>query len=488
MKTVLHLASSGSQFWRKSRDGWQAHDGPPTGPLWVVTDLAEESFAEIQIPRIFGRDRQGFIARQLASRFPDTPYRTMLPARPGGGFMDRMAPPRQTMLGLDAAQRVTTALDALSTPIAGVWTTSMLLASIGCKATLPPELFVVLPGPDALRIVFIKNHAPVLSRLIPGVTQAQDQAAEITRTLRHLENIRALDRRTHRRGVLVLGDPQGMEALLAQDRLDLLPPPPPWTTSPPTDWRFALFDLALTSPVGQLAPLSRRTEFVAARLRQPTYAGAALCLGLALWAAGDNLRDIGASYSSRNEIQGRIQRLATQVNEDEQKMARYGVSAELVRRAVALDQEEIISAPSLPAQMHRLGQVIGRHEAARLGQFEWRIVPPGQPSCTGGGAPTPSGAPAGSVVAEASVPKRVVEISFQSVLPEDQREKARAQSVASMSSMLTKVEGATLIRDPAKELVHAALHGGGARTQNEKTLSWCLTLPGAPGTPPAIKP
>ena len=79
MKTVLHLTPGGSQYWLKGRDGWQPHDGPPSGPVWVVTDLAEEGFAEIQIPRIFGRDRQNYVSRQVASRFPDTPYRTTLP-------------------------------------------------------------------------------------------------------------------------------------------------------------------------------------------------------------------------------------------------------------------------------------------------------------------------------------------------------------------------------------------------------------------------
>lgn len=479
MKTVLHLTPSGSQVWLKGRDGWRSHDGPPSGPVWVVTDLAEEAFAEIQIPRIFGRDRQNFITRQVAARFPDTAYRTTLPVKPGGGLMDRIAPPRQTLLGLDAAPRINLALDALSTPLAGVWSTSMLLATIACRKPLPAELFVVLPGPDALRVVVIKNRLPVLSRLIAGVTEPADQVAEITRTLRHLENTRVLDRSVHRHGVLVLGDAQGMATALAAEHLDLLTPPPPWANQPPGDWRFALFDLALKSPIGQLAPLSRRTQYVAAQLRQAAYLGAALSLGGALWAAGDNLRYIVAGQASRSQMQASAQALAVQMGEADQKMVGFGVAAETVRSAVALDREEISSAPSLSLQMQQIGSVIGQHETVRLGSFAWTVLPPGRPACSASAAGTPE-APAG---AEAVAQQRLVEISFDITLPEDLREKARAQTVTSVSTLLAKIDGASLIRDPAKGLDKAALSGGGTRFGTDKALSWCLTLPGAPKPP-----
>jgi len=489
MRTVLYLTSAGAQLWRKRRAGWQAHDGAPNGPVWVVTDLAEESFDELQIPRIFGRDRQGFIARQLANHFPDTPFRTTLPIHPGGSLMDRIAPPRQTLLGLDAAPRVNAALDGLTAPMAGVWAMSMLLAHIGCKKSLPPELFVVLPGAHALRIVFIKNWVPVLSRLIPGVTQAADQVAEISRTLRHLENTRVLERTVQRHAILVLGDVQGLATLLAADRLDLLAPPAPWNTLPPADWLFALFDLALTSPAGQLAPLSRRTRFIASRLRTPAYVGAALCLGLALLAAADNLRNIAANYSNWSHIQDQIKLLNTQVSEVDQKMAGFGEPAERVRSAVALDDEEVVSAPSLPLQMHQIAEVIGQHEAIRLQQFDWHLLSVGQAACAQG-VTSPSASPPAPVTTAAAGPKRVVEISFEVLLPSDQREKARAQTMASLSSRLSKIEGATLIRDPAKELAQAVLSGGATHEQasSAKALTWCLTLPGTPTAAQASSP
>lgn len=486
MKNVLYLATSGTQLWRKRRAGWQAYDGHPDGPVWVVTDLAEESFDEIQIPRIFGRDRQGFIARQLASHFPDTPFCAALPNYPGGSFMDRIAPPRQSLLGLDAASKVNAALDALAAPLAGVWTTSMLLTQIGSKKALPSDLFVVLPTVDALRIVFIKKRVPVLSRLIPGVTQASDQAAEITRTLRHLENTRVLDRNMKRHAVLLLGKAQGMTHLLAKDHLELIDAPAPWSTKPPTDWRFVLFDLALTLPAGQLASLSRRAGFVAARLRAPAYGVAAVSLGLALWASGANLGEIMATQSSQNEIQRHMQYLARQASAVEQEMAGFGVPADLVHRAVALDQEEIAAAPSLPAQMQQLGQIMGQQPALRLSQFEWRMVPSGEAPCNRG-APSSTGTPA-APPAEGTAPKRQVEISFDITLPQEQPAKARAQTVASLSAKLAKLEGVALILDPAKDLPQATLSGGSASPATEKPMSWCLTLPSQAVSPAATPP
>lgn len=476
MKTVLHLTPAGSQLWRKGPAGWQAHDDASSGPVWVLTDLAEEGFAELQVPRIFGRDRQAFVARQLASRFPDTPYRSVLPPVHGGSLMDRIAPPRLGLLGLDAAQRVDAALATLASPLTGVWTTSMLLADIGCRKGLPPELFVVLPAPEALRIVVIKNREPVLSRLVAGVTKPADQVAEIVRTLRHLENTRVLERGTHRHGVLMLGGADDMAARLAQDHLELLPWPPPWANSAPPDWRFALFDLAVTSPPGQLAPLSRRVEYVASQWRRAAYGAAALCAGLSIWAAFDNVRSILASESARVQAQAEVQRLTSAMNEAEQKMAGFGVGAEVVRRAVALEREELASAPPLKASLLQLARAIAPHEAVRLGQLNWRLLPAGRAACAGGASGV---AAATEPAAQTTAPARRLEVSFDLTPPQEQAATARAQMVASVSAALAKGEGVSLHRDPARELPQATLSGGASSSDRDKPLSWCLSLPAA---------
>ena len=120
MKSILHLTVDGAHFWRKASGQWLPVEAPDKGAVWVVSDLAEESLTEIQIPRLFGRDRSNYIDRQLKSRFPDTPYKSMLAAAAPASLLDRIAPRRQSLLALEAKDRVNDALDELKADVAGV--------------------------------------------------------------------------------------------------------------------------------------------------------------------------------------------------------------------------------------------------------------------------------------------------------------------------------------------------------------------------------
>lgn len=479
MQTVLYITTTGAQYWRKSGRTWQPCEGLQSGALWVVTNLAEESTFEVQVPRLFGRDRLNFIQRQLSSRFPDTPYCSVLAQPASGGLMARLAPPRQTLFGLDAAQRINAALDNVAlAPVAGVWASTLLLLQLSRHKSLPKELFVVMPGPDALRIVFVKDHLPVLSRLVPGVIEAADQAAEITRTVRYLENNRLLERSTDAHNVLLLDSQTDIDPLLAQERLTRVPAPPPWAKNPPSDWRFALFDLAVSSPTGQLAPLSRRTRFMADRLRPHIYAAAGVCVAAAVWVAADNLNDISNAYTSRTQTQQRVDLLNDQNHVVEQKISSFGVSPELVRSAVQLAQDELSTAPSLAAHMRQLADVVSAFEPVRLRQFDWRILAAGEVACSSAAAaPAPMAAQA---VPDPNSPKRRVEVSFEVLWPEGQGARARTQGIASLSAKLAALAGASLIADPAQALALSPFSGGvGASATSTQPLAWCLTLPEA---------
>jgi hypothetical protein len=300
-----------------------------------------------------------------------------------------------------------------------------------------------------------------------------------------------LERGTQRHGVLMLGGADDMAARLAQDHLELLPWPSPWAKSAPSDWRFALFDLAVTSPPGQLAPLSRRVEYVASQWRRAAYGAAALCAGLSIWAAFDNVRSILAAEDARAQAQAEVQRLTSAMNEAEQKMAGFGVGAEVVRRAVALEREELVSAPPLKASLLQLARAVAPHEAVRLGQLNWRLVPAGQGVCAGGVSGSAAAAEP-APTSEPAAPARRLEVSFDLTPSQEQAATARAQMVASVSAALAKGEGVSLHRDPARELPQAALSGGASSSDRDKTLSWCLSLPAAsvaaPGTPTLASP
>lgn len=479
MKLLLHITHVGAQLWQKDQDGWQPQTGTAQGPVWVLTDLAEENFADIQVPRLFGRDRQTFVARQLINRFPDSPYRGLLPTRSSGGLMERLAPPRQTAQGLDAAKRLDAALVELPGPLAGVWLTSLLLATIGAKKGMPSELFVALPSDDGLRLVVLKDRVPVLTRWIPGVTEARALASEIVRTVRHLENTRVLDRSAKPRSVLVLGDAEGMGELLAPDNIFLLDLPAEWAKVAPGEWHFALFDLVIASPVGQVAPLSLRIDFVASRVSRAAYVVAALSLLLAVGGGASHMQEILATQASQQQLQSRVTSQQSKIGAADEALAQFGVSADLVREAAALDLNEIRSLRPLANDLMQLAAIVSRFDALRLQQYTWRLLSTGQVACVsespGGVAPAPT---------EGVAPQRLVEVKLAATLPSDQRERARAQMIAALSAQLRSIQGATLMTDPAKALLNAPLQGGGLTPANSAPPSWCFTLPAHPSDEP----
>jgi len=181
LKTLLHLAPDGAQLWQKISEGsgipWTQ---PKGGSVWIVTDMAEETLAEIQVPRLYGRDRSGFIARQLSRRFPETPYKTALPTSSQTGILNRLAPLRPTLLS--ARCQRTNGSGSGSTPdakVAGLWTTSGLLARLGASRTLPGSSFIVASWLAVHAHPFLKERVPIISRLIREAPTGQSVTAEI---------------------------------------------------------------------------------------------------------------------------------------------------------------------------------------------------------------------------------------------------------------------------------------------------------------------
>ena len=448
------------------------HDGPASGPVWILTNLPAEGIAEIQMPRIFGRDRAAFVDRQLASHFPDTHYRVALSTRKGSSIMDHLAPPRLTALGVDAQVQLDTELASLAQPLAGVWATSMLLAQIGGAKSMASETFVVLPDAQALRIVVVKDGASVMTRVIPDSVGPSAQAGEIIRTLRHLENVRVFQRTQQPRAVLVLGNADGMAQL---------PVPRRWQVCQEQSLGLQqLFDLACRSPAGQLAPPRLRARFVADRLRKVSYVAAAASLAAGLWMSADNAKTALADRSAQLLVQNRIQAAQGQVEQLEAGLSRVGVSPALVLAATALDRDEIGAVRPMTADMQRIGEIVGRQPALRLARLSWAMTEPGRPVCAGENAPPESAAVTPPAAGETAPPARMVEIQFEAVLPDRQKETERARLTGALSAELAQMQGATLVRNPVEEMAQAVLSGGD-RLANDSRRSWCVALP-ASGT------
>ncbi len=487
MPTILHINASGLSWWKKTGATWVATPEPTQGYVGVVTDVAEESFVEINVPRVFGADRKNYVQRQLANRFADSLFRIALPPLHQGGLMARLAPPQQTLAAVDPGERIQSALQGLQVSIAGVWSASLLLAQLGKKSTVPANLFIVLCQPSGMRILYLKQRSPVLTRLITATQSAPEQAAEIVRTLRHLENTRVIERENQRLGVLLLGAAPGLASALAAERLDAVPVPAPWNKGTVADWNHVLFELATKNPPTQLAPLSYRSSYLARKLVLATKVAVVLCAALALWAASGSVITAMQAQTERTTVQTSVQSTAAQVAQADLAIEAFGVSPELVRKAVAIDLEEITNAPSLEDDMVRLSKVIGAIPDARLKSMQWQVLPAGEAACAGVdlGAPGANAAPvpdpAAGAMPDAS-PAHAVELQFAVVLSPSNGPRLLAQQATEITRQLGLVKGATLLRDPARLLRQGDINTG-SQTLASADLLWCATLRGtAPST------
>lgn len=486
MATVLHISASGCVVWEKSAKGWVQTSAPPVGPVWVVTDLSEEAFVEITVPRIFGADRSNYVKRQLASRFPESAFRIALPPRGKGGLMARLAPPLQTLAAIEPADRILAALKTLQAPIAGVWSTSMLLAHLGKKPPMPADLFVVLCQSASMRILFLKQRSPVLTRLIAATPSAAEQAAEVVRTIRHLENTHVLERGSRRFGVLLLGGADGLASALSADRLDVLPLPDALSSRPAPDWNHVLFDVACKGPPGQLAPLAYRAAHLAGGVVKAARIGIALSVVAALWVASGSVSSSLRAQRERTQVQAAIEETTAQIAKVDLAIEAFGVSPNLVRKALALDSDEIASAPDLGRHMEQLATVVGSVPGAHLKSMQWQVLNPADVACSQEGAASTAVATV-DPVAEQQPVSRKVELQMTLLLAEGIGPRQVIRQAGEVSRLLRQMEGAMVVRDPSQGLREGDISTSADQAQAGRDLVWCVTLPGVPAAKQVAK-
>lgn len=489
MACVLHISATGSQWWGKRATEWVALPEPDKGPVWVLTDLAEESFVEITVPRLFGNDRRNFVQRQLVNRFPDTRFRVSMAAQRGGGLMDRLAPPAEILAAIEPADRVNDALKGVSAPLVGVWGTSMLLAHAGCQKSMPPSLLIVLCQPSGMRILFIKDRTPVLTRMVAVVEGATDQSMEILRTMRHLENTRVIERGRQRFPVMLLGAADGLASILERDRLDPLDAAALRKTKLGDSWQQALLDMVCKTPVGQLAPMALRESFLAMRLGSVARILAALCVVAAIVVAAGNVRVIARDNTERNQLEATIGQLDNTLAQVDADIEGFGVAPDLLRRALAVDSEEITSAPDMPTDLVDLSRTISPIPGARAKSVQWRVLDSGESPCplavSGPGAVVPAVPEGGEPSAS---PRWMVELKLEVTLAPDIGPLKRQQQASAISQQLTKVPGSQLYQDPARALRDGDLSASTSQSDVARELVWCASLPGRSAKPQGAQP
>jgi hypothetical protein len=484
MTIVVQVTVNGSTWWKKTTAGWlgvEQSEVDVKEPVWVVTDLAEETFTELSVPRIFGPDRNNFILRQLANRFPESVFRIALPPPQTGGLMDRLAPPSQTLTAVEPADRVELALAKIKSPIAGVWSTSMLMARIGQRASMPQHLFVILSQPNGLRILFIKHRVPVLTRLVTSAETAQEKASEVIRTLRHLENTHVVERNTERYGVLLMGGEDEFAKKLAEDRLTLLSLPKKWQNKTIENWSFVLFDQAVKKPSGQLAPIKYRTTYLAKEVSKYASIATGLVVFVAACIATNTVLD---SVKQRNHTQQLRQQLAavsSEMSTVEEAISSYGVSPEEVKKAVEVDKTEIEIAPNMEQHMQQAGVIISQLPQLRLKSWSWRILGEADPICMADGMSTPdtgtSEIESVTTDVQETTSKHKVELKLAIVFPNGMSPTQFEQQTTQISNQLKAWKGSKLIQDPVKDLQKGSISIASAQLAPvAKETVWCVSL------------
>lgn len=482
MACVLHISATGNVWWGKRSAGWVELPQPDKGPVWALTDLAEESFVEIAVPRIFGNDRSNYVQRQLVNRFPESRFRVSVPAQRGGGLMDRIAPPVEILTAIEPADRVNDALAGLASPLVGVWSTSTLLALVGGHKSMPANLLVVLSQPSGMRILFIKDRTPVLTRLVARAETAADQSMEILRTMRHLENTRVIERGRQRFPVMLLGVADGLAAILAGDRLDALDANIVRKAKLEDNWQQALLTMVCKSPAGQLAPMGLRERYLAMRLSRAAVGMAAVCVVATIAAAAGNFNVILGDHRARNQLEATIGLLDNQLAAVDTAIARYGVAPDVLRSALRVDSDEVVKAPDMVADLIDLSHIVSRLPGARAKSLQWRVLDANETACASLGAilnnivaPAPE-TPEGTELAASS--GKTVELKLAIALAPDTGPKLRQQQASDMTQQLSNTPGVHVLLDPAKALRDGDLSAGTAQADSAYELEWCVSLSG----------
>lgn len=474
MKYVLYLGTNGERLWRHDDKGWQPWSGVPDASVWIVADLPEESFTEVRMPRLFGRDRSAFIARQLASAFPDTPYRASLTPPQEGGVLGSMMPTRQLLYGINAVETLDRTIEACPAPVAGVWPISMLLAKLCQRKELPRSLVAVLPGVDALRIVYLHQGVPILTRLTGTPNQAPAQVDEIVRTLNYLEKIQSLPQPRAGHPVLFFG--AGAPAREALQSAGLRPVD--LAIKPARDLApmQALFDIVTTSPLGQLAPMAHRTRHLSLELDRQSRTSAMAVFLVGLVAAISSGYALYANMKARQPLDASIASLSGRAAELDAQIARFNVAPEQVRKAISLHEKEIASVPALADHLALIAGAIAFDPNLRLKDLQWRLLPLGEMPCMAVANPD-NPEVAAAQQAAATEPARQVEIGFGLTMPEGYGARDRAARLNAVTTRLSGIEGAILWKDAAKSFTGGSLSGG-STAGIPNAYAWCLSLPG----------
>jgi hypothetical protein len=496
MNALMYLTASGASVWRRQGGQWAPTSVQPGDSLWVVTNLAEETIADLSIPKLSARDRARYVARQLANRFPGSEF-ALAPSR---GRWLRSAGGKQGLAALDPPDRLKSAMADAGARLAGVYCSSLLLAKMAQEATGSAHAIAAAATDAGLRVVALVDGAAVLTRLVQGAVTPDEQAGEILRTVRHLENTRLIERDGSQLDMLLLGTHAETSSLLTADRLRPVAPvrggPSGWNLAAPGPW----FELARRSPELQMAAVSQRLDHLQRVLHRSAWASTAvggvalLALGWGLWGQGRAERGIQAQFSAQLAP---VQAAASAL---EARLAAQPLPAAVLREMHTQYVQELGQMHGMWADVEKLSRVLATHDELRLSRLQWRRLPLGEAPCgkpaardagslgslpmqPGAGNPSMQGFPSDAADSSAAPETPSLELSFQ-LEPSPADLAQQIQRASTLTAQLRQWPGVTVLVSPLAALREGELKGGAQQRGDEQPGLWCLAMrPAIPAQP-----
>lgn len=471
MKTVLFIDSSGSRYFQRIAGMWRLVSEPNSkDTLWVIVNLPTESLELIDLPRITGRDRSNFLQRRLAILFPESSYRTAHILSGG------MLKPKKVMLaGFNAVREIVDVQGKHAATFVGLWGTAAVLGLMA-RQFLLSDVLLVMPSALGLRILVLKGRAPVLTRYV--FCEGFNSVNEILLTRNYLE-----DQQIFESGktppVLFLGDSSSIEARLADEGLTLLPVPKEFLPKGEAEWLHPLFNYIISSPPGQLAPLSLRASYYAGKLRQAAYGTAFVSLvAISLYGHGDwrglvemQLRE-RTLHSETRDASSERERLRKQINN-------IGADPEMVRQATEFAEQEISTVPDVETFFFLASEAISGLPGVRVKSLSFHLVSADTNSCQDKSdqsavKPVESVPPAKAVGGAAGSSSRQAEAELTVMWPADLSLRAKVEERKRISTSLQGIVGVTILRDPTTVARRATLRGGAGGSAEQAEDRWCL--------------
>ncbi len=480
MKTVLLVNSSGARYFRRVGGVWQPVEQPGAKTrLWVIANLPEETLEAFHFPFLIGRDRSNFLERRLLGAFPHSKYRAA-PVVSGGLLKSGTA----VLTGLTVADAVTSQLDKLDVSISGVWGAAMLL-TLMLKRLGIANTILAMPSVHHLRILVVKDGIPVLTRCVRRYSEDSDDendsdANEILRTRQHLENQRIFEHDAIP-PVLYLGESTPVHEYLTRAGLTLLPVPKTFAPNGEAGYLHALFEFAISSPRGQLAPLQLRARHLAENLRETSYLGiAASLLAIVLFGQAD-FRALMDLHQHQRTLLADMQLAASVRDHLADSISASGKDPALVRQAARFAALEMDAAPTPEAIFQVAASAIANLPQVRIKNLLYRFPKAGESYCQGqsiidlpllnGGSPADSG-----INQATGNPLRHAELQFAILLTADLTPAAQTEIRKRISATLKNMDGIQLMGDPAAFSLVNTLSGGLGLDTPQTENNWCMSI------------